>query len=65
MAAQDASSKAGEKVQCVCPFCEQAMDPSAPWCATCEVEVRFCVSCEEPLPRDATECPNCGTECSE
>ncbi len=65
MATQDVGSKAGEKAPCVCPFCEEAMDPSAPWCATCEVEVRLCVSCEEPLPHDATECPNCGAECSE
>lgn len=65
MAAQDVGSKAEEKATCVCPFCEEAMDPSAPWCAVCEVEVRFCVSCEEPLPREATECPNCGAECNE
>ena len=65
MAAEDLGTKAENRGTCVCPFCEGAVDAWAPWCKTCEVEVRFCVSCEEPLPADATACPSCGTECEE
>jgi hypothetical protein len=63
MAAEDRVDKTEEKATCVCPFCEEAMDPSAPWCATCEVIVRFCEACQEPLPQEATVCPECGAEC--
>ena len=63
MAAEDRVNATDEKATCVCPFCEEVMDPSAPWCATCEVNVRFCVSCKEPLQQDANVCPDCGAEC--
>ncbi len=65
MAAEELGTKGEGKPACVCPFCEQVLDPQAPWCQTCEVEVRFCVTCQKPLPADATICPNCGTECEE
>jgi RNA polymerase subunit RPABC4/transcription elongation factor Spt4 len=65
MAAQDIDSKTEEKAACVCPFCGEEVDPSVPWCVPCQVVVRYCVSCEEPLPQDATVCPNCGTECTD
>lgn len=47
---------------CFCPYCEGVVEMSAPWCQACGVEIRICVACEEPLPRDATVCPNCGQE---
>jgi hypothetical protein len=65
MAAEDVGKEVKAKVACVCPYCEQAMDASAPWCQVCQVEVRFCTVCGEPLPQGATECPSCGGVCEE
>ncbi len=63
MVAEEVGREASVEVTCVCPFCEEVADASAPWCATCQVEVRFCLVCKEPLPQDASECPSCGAEC--
>jgi len=65
MAAEDMSKEVGAEVTCVCPFCDAEVDVSAPWCEVCEVEVRFCAVCEEPLPQDASECPGCGAASEE
>jgi hypothetical protein len=65
MTAEDLGTKGEGKATCVCPFCDETVDAWAPWCKTCEVEVRFCVSCKEPLPADVAVCPGCGTECGE
>lgn len=65
MAGQDVGEKTGEEVKCVCPYCDGVIEMSAPWCQVCEVEIRFCVACEEPLPRDAMICPSCGAQCEE
>ena len=63
MAAEELGKQGEEKGACACPFCDGAVDMAAPWCATCEVVVSFCTACEEPLPADATECPECGAKC--
>jgi hypothetical protein len=63
--AEDMSREGDSGATCVCPFCDQAVEASAPWCTTCGVELRFCEECEEPLPIAATVCPACGAECEE
>jgi hypothetical protein len=65
MAREEVVRETEEKATCVCPYCEGVVEMSAPWCAVCEVEVRLCGDCDEPLPVDATVCPNCGAECEE
>ena len=65
MAGEDVGRKSEEDTRCACPFCEGAIEMSAPWCEACGVQVRFCVVCEEPLPKDATTCSACGAECEE
>jgi len=60
MAAEEKRSDMQAGVECVCPFCDAELDVSAPWCQVCQVMVRFCAVCGEPLPKDADECPGCG-----
>ena len=63
MSAKDLSRQKENEAKCVCPFCEEAMDPQAPWCQTCEVVVRFCAVCKMPLLAGAAVCQSCGAEC--
>jgi hypothetical protein len=65
MATEEVGPEGEAQVTCVCPFCDAVVDISAPWCEVCEVEVRFCPVCEEPLPQDAGECPSCGAASEE
>ena len=65
MAAEDSGKKTAQEATCVCPFCHEAVEAWAPWCAVCQVEGHYCGDCEEPLPKEATVCPNCGAECKE
>jgi len=65
MAREDVDKKTEKEARCGCPYCEGAVQIAAPWCVSCGVEVRFCVACEEPLPKEATVCPNCGAEAAE
>lgn len=65
MAREEIGKENEEMVTCICPFCESMLEMPAPWCSVCEVEIRLCVACEEPLPQDAILCPNCGAECEE
>ena len=44
-----------------CPYCdEEIYDMHLPICSACHVEVLFCRSCKEPLPKNAVKCPKCG-----
>lgn len=65
MATEEAGREMEAEVTCVCPYCDAVMEAEAPWCEVCQVEVRFCAVCEEPLPQDASECPGCGAVCEE
>jgi RNA polymerase subunit RPABC4/transcription elongation factor Spt4 len=65
MAAEEVARTTEGGRTCVCPFCEGVVQMSAPWCEVCSVEIRICVTCEEPLPKDATLCPSCGEEYEE
>ena len=65
MAAEEERREMQAEIKCVCPFCDAEVDPSAPWCQVCQVVVRFCAACGEPLPKDADECPGCGAACEE
>jgi hypothetical protein len=62
MAGEEVAGTSEGAGTCICPFCEGALEMAAPWCEVCGIEIRICVACEEPLPRDATVCPNCGEE---
>jgi hypothetical protein len=63
MTRQEVHDEAEDEATCVCPFCDSVLEMPAPWCQVCEVEITYCGSCEQPLPQDATVCPNCGAEC--
>ena len=63
MAREQVGRETEEKATCVCPFCDNVLEMPAPWCGVCEVEIRFCEACREPVPQEATACPNCGAEC--
>jgi hypothetical protein len=65
MAAEKTRREGEVEIQCVCPFCDAEVDASAPWCEVCQVVVRFCAVCGEPLPREASECPECGASSEE
>lgn len=65
MEREEIGGETEEKATCVCPFCENVLEMPAPWCAVCGVHIRYCVACEEPLPKDAVICPSCGAECEE
>jgi hypothetical protein len=65
MPGEDVSRKTMEEGACACPFCHEEMEAWAPWCAVCQVEVRYCPECREPLLKEATVCSSCGAECEE
>jgi len=65
MAREEVGKETEEKARCVCPFCDGVMEMPAPWCTGCGAQIRFCVACEEPLPKGATVCPCCGAECKQ
>ena len=48
-----------EEEHCFCPYCESAVEETAPICRVCGAELDFCPECGEPLPQDAEECPAC------
>ena len=55
-----------EKRKRSCPYCEQELlAAELPFCQPCSVTLRFCASCEKPVPRDAKVCPECGAPLGE
>lgn len=51
-----------EEKECVCPFCESALEERDPTCRVCGAELDFCPECGEPLPKGTEECPECGAK---
>ncbi len=46
---------------CVCPYCEGEVAVSTvPYCKPCGVPLRYCVSCQLAVEREAEVCPHCG-----
>ncbi len=46
-----------------CPYCEeQILTAGFPYCQPCGVTLRFCVSCQIAVEREAEVCPQCGGE---
>jgi len=52
-----------EKAKRRCPYCDEevALNP-APYCKPCQVELRFCSTCNIVVEREAKVCPKCGGE---
>ena len=49
-----------------CPYCDaEIAEASFPYCEVCEVEIFSCPKCQQPVPRDKQECPNCGADIRE
>ena len=47
--------------KCFCPYCEEEMVISAlPYCQPCGMTLRYCVSCQIVVAREAEVCPQCG-----
>ena len=56
-----AGKKEKSGTTCRCPYCEtEVMVVKHPFCNTCGLELRRCVSCLVVLPKDAKTCPECG-----
>ena len=45
--------------KCVCPYCEGELVIS-PHCQPCGVTLRYCVSCQIAVAKEADVCPRCG-----
>ncbi len=46
--------------ECVCPYCNQPVEPKAPFCRPCNKQINYCSSCQKPIAKDITICPHCG-----
>ncbi len=58
LAKQEKKKQAGE---CRCPYCDEPILPDTELCQPCGAKIEYCKQCGKPLPRDAYECPECGT----
>jgi len=48
--------------QCYCPYCEEEMQTSdLSYCKSCNVTLNYCPECREPVSRELTVCPKCGS----
>lgn len=48
--------------ECVCPYCNQPVEPKAPFCRPCNKQISYCVSCQKPIAKDTAVCPHCGAK---
>jgi RNA polymerase subunit RPABC4/transcription elongation factor Spt4 len=47
----------------VCPYCEGEITVAQfPYCQPCGVTLRYCVKCNIVVAKEATVCPQCGSE---
>ncbi|MFC2059031.1 zinc ribbon domain-containing protein [Chloroflexota bacterium] len=50
-----------EQEGCHCPYCdEEIILASFPFCKKCSVSLRYCVTCQLPVEKEAEVCPRCG-----
>lgn len=48
---------------CKCPYCEGEIEcTESPFCQPCGVSLRYCGKCGAVVPRNASVCPDCGSE---
>jgi nitrogen fixation NifU-like protein len=59
---KDRMEAAEEEEHCTCPYCESSVEETDPTCRFCGAELDFCSECDEPLPEEAEECPECGAK---
>ena len=53
--------KAKKEGKCLCPYCEEQVIVSCPFCHACGAVLSYCVSCQTMVPDEkATVCPECG-----
>jgi RNA polymerase subunit RPABC4/transcription elongation factor Spt4 len=46
-----------------CPYCDEEIAEAAfPYCESCKVEIFYCPTCHEAMPRDQKVCPHCGAD---
>ncbi|MBI4295904.1 MAG: hypothetical protein HY667_02165 [Chloroflexi bacterium] len=47
--------------RCRCPFCEaEVVAEPSPFCAPCNLRLRYCRVCKTAAPSEARICPTCG-----
>ncbi|MBC8276238.1 MAG: hypothetical protein H8E40_14890 [Chloroflexi bacterium] len=52
---------ANKEKRCLCPYCEELVIASCPFCEACGAVLSYCVSCQIMVPdKEATKCPECG-----
>lgn len=47
---------------CVCPYCNQPVEPKAPFCRPCNKQINYCLACQKPIAKDVKICPHCGAK---
>jgi hypothetical protein len=48
--------------KCHCPYCDDSVPETAPFCKGCGSKLRFCSECGCVIPRTAEKCHECGAE---
>jgi hypothetical protein len=52
---------ANKEKRCLCPYCEEVVIASCPFCEACGSALSYCVSCQlMVLDEKTTACPQCG-----
>ena len=47
--------------KCLCPYCEEEVISSCPFCKACGAVLSYCVSCQIMVAdKEASACPECG-----
>ena len=54
--------KSKKPKNCRCPYCNEPLLSESPFCQVCKVELIFCEKCGEAIPKNADQCPKCGTK---
>jgi hypothetical protein len=53
--------KVKKEKKCLCPYCEEEVIASCPFCEACGAVLSYCVRCQIMVPdKEATKCPECG-----
>jgi hypothetical protein len=55
------AEKSKKEQSCLCPYCEEVVIASCPFCHACGSALSYCVNCQIIVPDvNATKCPECG-----
>jgi len=57
----DSGKKKMERI-CSCPFCDNPVEMTFPFCQACRVALAVCKECNKLVAKEDKVCPNCGAE---